>query len=329
MTLSVPRGVIEDRTCLGETAVKKALRVLLDHEILIQVVKPAPGRTAQFRLDYRALAMWLDPSDRQIIRLDNIRSDTGATRPRTQARRAPERRRDAPVSESTQARGETTQARSAQTQARRAPVIKEVTALPAKIPAAAAARAETAKTRTEPSAETQLANAAAAAAGVMDLGAWTRLGRKAGLDLDLAEQCGHTLIELGVEEAEIGRRALERLAERLGKIDNPIGFLRRLIGQDGGPEASKASVKRERLARQRREKLIEAMDTKWTPDGYTAVRLQLTAYLEHMLGEEVTRQLMPCEQYAKPIRRWEAMLDLIATQWEQIRQTPIREAVSA
>jgi len=89
MTLSVPRGTIEDRTCLGETAVKKALKVLIDHEVLIQEGRPAPGRPARFTLDYRKLAEWLDPGDRQIIRLDNIKPDAGASRLRTPALSAP------------------------------------------------------------------------------------------------------------------------------------------------------------------------------------------------------------------------------------------------
>lgn len=335
MTLSIPRGVIEDRTCLGETAVKKAQRVLLDHEILIQVGKPAPGRSAQFRLDYRKLAEWLDPSDRQIIRLDNIKPNAGATRPRSQARSAPEHRRDAPASDSTPAQSAPVEINAGATrprsQARSAPGIKVEPALrPAKrnTPAAAAARAETAKDRTPPDADLQLANAAAAAAGVMDLEAWTRIGRRAGLEIDLAGQCAHTLIELGVEDAEVGMRALERLSERLSRIDHPPAFVRKLVAQDGGPEASKAAIRRERGAAQRRDRLLDAMST-WPRESHEVVRRKLRAHLEHELGEDVARQLMPCEQYARPLSSWTAMLDYIAVHWDAIKATPLPEAVAA
>lgn len=308
--LSVPRELIEHRTQLGERAVRSVVSILKDAGILEQIGQPSPSRPAQYMMHYRKLAEWLPEADREILRIDDHHTHTGAQRRRSPARDAAEHRRTAPPNKTTPARDAATAARGAGTAARDAAVLKEVTALPA-LPAAAA-----------PSPELQLANLAAAAAGVMDHEAWVRVGRRAGLDVDLAAQCARTIASLGVEDARTGMMALERLGERLGKIDNPTGFLRTLLEQQGGPDPSKASSKRERLTGHNREKLLASLNS-WTPEQLSGLRERTRAYLDSKLSDKIARQLMPCGQYARPLTSWPEMLDLIAARFQDIKATQI------
>lgn len=292
--LSVPRGVIEDRTQLGETAVKKVIRILLKAGILVQVEKPAPGRVARYQVSYVKLADWLCGADRQVVQLDTVQRHAGATRPRhtgatrpgSQAQRAPEHRRDAPPSDSTQARSARTQARRAQTPAHSAPDYKEVTALPA-LPAAAAL-----------SATQQLANAAAAGVGVMTGEAWETLGKRAGLERDTASIAAHTLVELGIADAERGLRAMEKLAERLkspNQVKNPTGLLRTIAARPGEPEPTTESVKRERIATQKRDRTREMLHS-YEPETLERIAQKTRIVVERRTSPEAA-ELVPDGRY--------------------------------
>lgn len=284
--LSVPRGVIEERTQLKETAVKKVIRILLEAGILIQVEKPAPGRVARYQVSYVTLADWLCGADRQVVQLDTVQRNAGATRPRSQAQRAPEHRRDAPPSESTQARSARTGARRAQTPARSAPDYKEVTALPA-LPAAAAL-----------SATQQLANAAAVGVGVMTGEAWETLGKRAGLERDTASIAAHTLVELGIADAERGLRAMEKLAERLkspNQVKNPTGLLRTIAARPGEPEPTTESVKRDRIASQKRERTREMLHS-YEPETLERIARKTRIVVERRTSPEAA-EIVPDGRY--------------------------------
>jgi len=303
--ISVSREIIEKRTGAGETAVKKALRILIGYGILIQTERPAPGRVARYRMSYARLADWLDDHDRELVELMVERRHPNR-RKSTQAPGAGEQGRDAPGSKSTQARGAQTQARGAQTQARGAGDIKEATALPAK-PAAAA--------RKLPPARQQLANLAAAAAAVPDFDVWVQMGKRAGLDRDAAERCADALVQADVQDGPFGRRLLERASERGSSIKDLGAWSSRFI-RDGAQDRTGKDRGRENA----RRKMVEGVDG-FTADQADHVRRYMRELLESELGEGIASELMPLGQYATPVRAWDDMLDLMVSRWSDIAQT--------
>ena len=163
---------------------------------------------------------------------------------------------------------------------------------------------------------------------MIDFEGWVRIGTRAGLVPGMAGQCAHALIELGIQDAHTGRRALERLAERLSRLKNPTGFFRTMLTQDGGPDPSIASFKRDRTTTARRAKLLDAMDG-WPPDALGIVAAKTRALLERELGEDIARELIPAGQFAHPIRGWAEMLDFIAARYDDIRAVQLQaEAVA-
>jgi hypothetical protein len=245
--LGVASGVVALRTCLSDRAVRKAIAVLRDRGILEQTSTPAPGRCARFMVNYLKLAEWLAADDRQQARIrtepsPNNQPNTGTTCRRTPAPDAAEHRHHLPPSRSTPARGSATPARGAATPASGAADSKEGAALPAK---------------------TSSSSSAAAAAAITDRWSeWDLVGRRAGLEPGLAGQAAALLVQIGHDDANTARIALERLAERVksGSVTNPVGLLKRILEQPGGPELSRQGVARLRAAELKARQLDEFLD---------------------------------------------------------------------
>lgn len=160
-------------------------------------------------------------------------------------------------------------------------------------------------------------NLAAAAAGILGLEAWGGLARKAGLTGGLESQCPRLLVERGVQDAETGLRAMERLRERLKRVDSPTGFFLAQLDQPGGPDETGGSKARRERAEGKRRELAGAIDG-WSPGHRAGIERATRQLLERDLGEDVARELMPMGQFARPIRTWDAMLDFICVRYDQL-----------
>ena len=240
--LHVYAQVIESRTCLSERAVRKAISTLKDQGVLEQVQAQAPGRPAGYRMHYQAIARWLDPEDRARVRLadpddDQPTVNTGTRCRRTPASDAGEHRHLVPESDQHRHLVPPTPAPSAATPASGAGVpirTAGASCISSRRPAAAAAKEAT----------------DAAAAAAISIHEWAELAKGAKLETGLAGQCAESLVTAGWTDRKAATVALERLSERLSGSDvrNPVGLFLTILKRPGGPEASKAEVRRQNNA---------------------------------------------------------------------------------
>lgn len=165
-----------------------------------------------------------------------------------------------------------------------------------------------------PSPQSQLANAAAAAAGVLTIESWEIIGRKAGLDRDLAGQCADAIVRCRVTDAEAGLVALERLSEAMTRQDvkTPIGLLKTMLASGSEPEPAKKTIARRRRTATQRADFLKAASG-WPPGwGDQVYRLARDAL------PEGARPATPSD----PPEAWgdlpDAMLDFIAANYSEI-----------
>lgn len=174
-----------------------------------------------------------------------------------------------------------------------------------------------------PPPETQLENAAAAGAGVMDLESWEKIGKRAGLERDLAGQCAETLLRSGVRDAETGLVALERLAEAVkgGTVKSPVGLLKSILGDGEIPEPAQKTVSRRRSVETRRKTLLDAAGRwkhpDWWPDVYRRARDTLPEGARLAVPDDPPERLADL-----PV----AMLDFIAGNYDAITKPMLEKS---
>lgn len=253
--ISVHAEVIEDRTCLSERAVRKAMATLREHGVLDQVQAQAPGRPAGYRMNYARLAEWLSDDDRARIRLPTP-SNTGTRCRRTPAPNAGEHRHLMPVSDQHRHLVPPTPASGAATPA-----------------SGAGVPIRTAGASCIPAKDQQQQQAAAAAAVSPDR--WEDMGRRAGLSVALAAQCADALTRRAWTDQEAAQIALERLAERqaVETPRNPVGLFLTILTAPGGPEPSTAAIKRASQLDAKRLAHLRTM----TSEQAAALRSQIVA----------------------------------------------------
>jgi len=294
---------LEDRTCLGERAIRAAIALLRDQGMLVQLQTSAPGKAAAYMLEYGELMSWLSDEHREavegVITRRGGRPNTGAERRRTPAPRADEHRRSAPPSNATPARGAGTPARGAATPAHSAGDLKEERAIRAKPAAAAAA---------EISVEEALG--LTASAKIPD-----------GMRLQLAQ----VIAKRRVSDRELALVALERLCERLrdGGVKTPTGLLVSLLDEPDGPEPAQATLKRREAERAdaRTCARLEQLDQ----DQLTELASRLKQLLEYEAHRDDIPKIFVGDNFARPIledsmrhaRRW------IGWRWDQLTEIPL------
>lgn len=177
------------------------------------------------------------------------------------------------------------------------------------------------------SADQQLENAAAAGSGFMGESDWVRLGKLAKLDRDTAAQCARSLVELGIADAETGMTALERLAERLsdGGVKTPTGLFRTLLTQQGGSEPAKATGARHRRREHERKNLRDSIP-QWEPEDYTQVQANTLGMLRRVIEPRAADELMPGGRFRQELEGWDAMLDFVVANWQEISGVKARQS---
>lgn len=301
------REVIEDRTCLSRSVVYRVIRVLLEHEILTQTRSPSPNKTAAYIVNYDKLALWLRPEDQQIVGVHGCQADT-----RTGVTQRPDRVSGRDPSKSTGVSPTRTGVHQTQTGVTQTPDIKEVPADPA-IPAPT------------PSPEqidqwlTNIAVGGGAAGPRMDAVEWEILGKKAKLPSDYRLSCASILATKGVQDAELGLAAMEKLADRLGSktLNNPMGLFSTIVDgkEQTGPCA--ATIKRHRERDDARRQLAKNIELNWSDELKRHVYHRVRTMLADLLGEEEA-SIMAAWRARDTLLDWDAMLDFIAANWKQI-----------
>ena len=178
-----------------------------------------------------------------------------------------------------------------------------------------AGRAHDHKEVTAKPAKTGSSSSADAAAGI-GFDEWVQIGRRAKLESGLAGQCAEQLVKLACSDQETGRRALERLSERVasGSVTNPVGLFRSILEQPGGPELSREAVKRQRAEDHRRAKFNEFRQT--------APREHL-AMLYRRVRSLAAQKLSPAEleQFVQ-IKKWNnpVLVAFVVEHWDELSQ---------
>lgn len=311
---------IQKRTQISRSMVYRCMKELQDAKLLVQTRSAAPHQSAAYIMRYdRILDSWCEPDDQEYIRMAINRSQPG-TRQRVSG---------GDTSKSTGPQPGRTCPEPGRTGVQRGPVIKEEPAVPAE-PAP------------PPSPSTDeidrwllnlAAGGGAGGVGVMDQEAWERLARHAGIGVARQrERFASILVARGVQDAEIGLAALEKIKQRLSDkhVKSPEGLFTSFLdpSKDLTGECDRTRERR-RIEDQERRAVAIKIREQWGEPTQRQVSRRIRAMLNTSIGEVRAQAVFKAWHTHESIRDWDAMLAFVTTHYSKLTAAKKPEGAAA
>jgi hypothetical protein len=306
---------VQKRTQQSRSMVYRCMKALLDTKVIVQTRSAAPNQSAAYIVRYdRMLDLWCEPEDQEYIRMAINASQPGTRK------RVP----DGDASKSTSPSPGRTRPSWGRTGVQPGPVVKEEPAIPAK-PAPP-------PTPSADEIDRWLVNTTlGGGGGEMSLGGWIKIARSAKHSVAMSDRLAAILVARGVQDAEFGLAALEKIKDRIAKnqAKSPEGLFTKFLDPANdltGP--CDQTRDRRRAAEQERRAVSIKIREQWGDAMQRQVASRIRAMLTETLGPEATEAVFASWHARAGLGDWDAMLGFIAANYSALTRATTEGAAA-